>query len=98
MRWRIVVCGALTLSAAGCASSLESRVRRRAAADFHCREQDLKIIDRQEPVFRVAGCGEEATYICSDSANLRTHCKRADWDQHETVGMQPGAAQPALQR
>jgi hypothetical protein len=97
MRWLTIVCWALTLWAAGCAS-LESRVRTRAAADFHCNEQDLTIVDRETMVFRVAGCGEEATYICTDSANLRTHCKRADWDQHETAGMQPKAAQPALQR
>jgi hypothetical protein len=97
MRWLAIVCGGLTLWAAGCAS-LESRVRTRAAADFHCSEQQLEVLDRTERVFRVAGCGEEATYICQDDASLRTRCQRADWDEHETAGMQPRAAQPALQR
>jgi hypothetical protein len=92
MRWLAAVCGALTLSAAGCAS-FESLARTRAAADFHCSEEKLQVVDRLDSVFRIAGCGEEATYVCTDSASLHTHCKRADWGQDEAAGMQPLAAQ-----
>ncbi|HKP60066.1 MAG TPA: hypothetical protein VJV78_25250 [Polyangiales bacterium] len=98
MRWLAISLGALTLSAAGCAS-LESTVRTRAAADLHCGEDQLQIVDQESTVFRVAGCGEKATYICSDNASsFRTHCKRADWDEHEQAAAQPLAAQPNLQR
>lgn len=70
----------LTLSAAGCAS-LESEVRTRAASDFRCAEDRLRILDQEWTVFRVAGCGEEGTYVCKESRSLKVHCERADWDR-----------------
>ena len=97
MRWLAIACGVLTLSATGCAS-LESHARARAARDFHCSEDKLEVVDRLEPVFRFSGCGEVATYVCSDGADLHTRCKRATWDEHETAGIQPRAQQQALQR
>jgi hypothetical protein len=97
MRWQVVLAVGLTLSAAGCAG-VESHVRKRAAADFHCSEDKVTVIDREENVVRVAGCGEQATYICTDGASMHTHCKRADWDQHESAGVQPQEAQPAAKR
>lgn len=77
-----LACVVLTLLAAGCAG-LESHVRTRAAHDFQCREADLRILDQAETVFRVAGCGHEATYVCSDNASLRTSCKRVAATERE---------------
>lgn len=80
MRRTCLVSIVLTLSAAGCAS-LESKVRTRAASDFRCNEDQLRILDHESSVFRIAGCGEEATYVCTESRSFNVHCKRADWDQ-----------------
>ena len=62
---------------------METKVRTRAAHDFRCSEDQLRITDREETVFRIAGCGEEATYVCEDTRTLRTHCKRAVWSEPE---------------
>ena len=69
----------LPLAAAGCAG-LESTVKTRAAQDFRCSEERLKIVDRESTVFRVAGCGSEATYVCKEGRNLRTTCQQAEWE------------------
>jgi hypothetical protein len=79
MQCRYTVWASLTLLAAGC-GGLESSVRTRAASDFHCDQSQLKILDQEQTVFRVAGCGSEATYVCSEGLSLRVHCKRADWE------------------
>jgi hypothetical protein len=56
-------------------------VKTRAAQDFRCSEDQLKIVDRESTVFRIAGCGTEATYVCKEGRNLRTTCAKADWEQ-----------------
>jgi predicted RNA-binding Zn-ribbon protein involved in translation (DUF1610 family) len=87
-----LVCLALTWTfmAAGCAS-LESTVRTRAAQDFRCSEDQLRILDREQTVFRIAGCGEVATYECTESRALAVSCRRAAW---EPPLSQPRAASP----
>ncbi len=84
--WTVAVL--LASFVAGCAS-LEDTVRTRAAHDFHCQESDLKVVDREQTVFRIAGCGEEATYVCTESRNLRVSCKRAEWDTRESAKLKP---------
>lgn len=78
-KWVRAGLGALLLMAASCAG-MEDTVRARAAHDFHCGESQLRILDQADTVFRIAGCGSEATFVCNDTRGLRTQCKRAEWE------------------
>jgi hypothetical protein len=79
---RIRVLIVLTAALAGCAS-LDANVRKRAAADFSCKQDKIHVVDAYASVFRVAGCGLVATYRCADAPLLAAHCHRIVWDAPE---------------
>ncbi len=60
---------------AGCAS-LGTHVRQRAAHDFSCSQDKVRVLDQYASVVRVAGCGLVATYQCRDTRNLSVSCHR----------------------
>jgi hypothetical protein len=70
-----VVYGAALL---GCAhANLSTNVRTRAARDLSCSEADTRIVDAQSGVFRITGCGLEASYHCAeDGMTLNMHCQQ----------------------
>ena len=68
-----------TLGLVGCAG-LDTHVRRRAAVDFGCAPKQLRIVDSYATLVRVAGCGEIATYRCSDQPIFAVRCERIVWD------------------
>ncbi|HEX2675530.1 MAG TPA: hypothetical protein VHM19_02800 [Polyangiales bacterium] len=70
----------LVLVASGCAVPLDSHVRKRASYDFACAPRNLRIVDRADRVYRVAGCGSIATYECSETPTLAVHCDRVVYD------------------
>ncbi len=73
----------LLLASAGCAS-LNNSVRKRAASDFACAQDKVRIVDEYATIFRVSGCGSVATYRCSDTPAFAVHCHRIVWDAPET--------------
>ncbi len=70
----------VALALGGCATQLDTRVRSRAALDFSCAPRNLRIVDRTDTIYRVAGCGSIATYECSETSALAIHCDRVVWD------------------
>jgi hypothetical protein len=59
----------------GCAD-VGSQVRTRAAHDFSCREDQTRIVDAEAGVYRIAGCGLEASYHCSEENGASQRCQR----------------------
>lgn len=53
---------ALALPLAGCAARMERATIERAAHDFHCAENGVKVEARALGEYRAAGCGQEASY------------------------------------
>ena len=68
-----LVCCAAAL--AGC-TDMKSQVRSRAARDFSCGEDQTQIVDAQAGVYRIAGCGLEASYHCTEDSGLTPRCQR----------------------
>lgn len=73
MRVALPVLSVLLLSA--CAS-VDARVRTAAAHDLSCKKADTRIVDSEASVYRVAGCGEVATYKCQELPSLTMQCDR----------------------
>jgi len=80
----------------GCAS-MDSQVRTRAAHDFSCRSDQLRIVDSEATVFRVAGCGSIATYQCKEDLLAMT-CRRAKWDTPDTQVVSTASGRYTLTR
>jgi hypothetical protein len=59
----------------GCAD-VSTQVKTRAAREFACNEAQTQIVDAEAGVYRVAGCGLEASYQCSEDRTLHTVCQR----------------------
>jgi hypothetical protein len=59
----------------GCAD-MSSHVRSHAARDFSCREEQTQIVDAEAGVYRLSGCGLEASYYCTDDNSLNARCQR----------------------
>jgi hypothetical protein len=47
-----------------CGASMEDVVRTRAAHDFHCTEDDVRVQNIAGGTFKVKGCGYAETYDC----------------------------------
>lgn len=60
---------------AGCAD-VSTQVKTRAARELACNESQTKIVDAEAGVYRVAGCGFEASYQCTEDRALNTVCQR----------------------
>ena len=82
--------------ASGCAT-MDAQVRERAAEDFSCRRDQLRIVDAEATVFRVAGCGSIATYRCKESP-IAMQCRRASWDQPDSEYVSTAAGSYTLKR
>lgn len=59
----------------GCAD-VGSQVRTRAARDLACGEDQTQIVDAEAGVYRITGCGLEASYHCTDDSNFSARCQR----------------------
>jgi hypothetical protein len=59
----------------GCAD-MSTQVKARAARELACTEAQTKIVDAEAGVYRVAGCGLEAGYRCTEDRTLHTVCQR----------------------
>jgi hypothetical protein len=60
----------------GACADTTTQVRSRAARDMSCGEKETRVVDGEGGVYRVLGCGLEASYVCSEDRTLSTHCKR----------------------
>ena len=86
-RWlRLGLCGCALL---GCAD-VKSQVRTRAARDFSCQEDETQIVDADRGVYRISGCGLEASYHCTEDSSLNARCQRLYLSKAEP----PAAAKP----
>ena len=73
-RW--LVWGSFGLFALGCAHTTE-HVRTRAARDFSCSESQTRIVDDESGVYKVTGCGLQASYEChEDNMSLNMRCQQ----------------------
>ncbi|MFI5308377.1 MAG: hypothetical protein ACHQ53_13540 [Polyangiales bacterium] len=71
-----LVWGGCVLCAGACADTTQ-RVRTRAARDFSCAEAQTKIVDGESGVYKVAGCGLQASYEChEDGTSLSMRCQQ----------------------
>jgi hypothetical protein len=76
--WGLIplLCAAVLFGCVGCAN-MGANVRSRAARDLSCREADTRVVDAQSGVYRVTGCGLEASYHCAeDRMSLNIHCQQ----------------------
>ena len=56
---------------------MTTQVRSRAARDLSCGEEQTRIIDAESGVYRISGCGLEASYHCAESGTTLTmRCER----------------------
>ncbi len=77
---------------AACAD-VRTQVRTRAARDFSCAAQQTRIVDAAEGVYRLAGCGLEASYVCAeDRTTLGTHCNRIYMSKIPATQPKPAAS------
>lgn len=61
---RILVAGTMCCALVACAPDFDATVRARAAHDFHCSEDDLKVENISGGTYDVKGCGYHETYDC----------------------------------
>jgi hypothetical protein len=74
VRWltALISCAALF----GCGADMGSQVKSRAAHDFSCGEDQTQIVDAEGGVYRISGCGLEASYQCTEDTGFNTLCQR----------------------
>jgi hypothetical protein len=65
----------LVLVLAGCAD-MGAQVKHRAARDFSCAEAQTRIVDAEAGVYRIEGCGLEASYQCTEDRRFNMRCER----------------------
>jgi hypothetical protein len=87
----------LMLTVLGGCASMDSQVRSRAAHDFSCSADRVRIVDAESTVFRAAGCGSIATYLCKENL-LTMRCRRAKWDTPDTQVVVTAAGRYTLTR
>jgi hypothetical protein len=75
MGLRISIGLCLTLGCIGCAE-MNTHVRTLAARDLSCGEEHTRIVDSESGVYRMQGCGFEASYTCAETASLDIRCER----------------------
>jgi hypothetical protein len=67
---------ASVLALCSCAD-VTANVRSRAARDFSCREDQTRVVDEESGVYRITGCGLEASYQCRENGTtLSTRCEQ----------------------
>ena len=88
VRW-LCVAG---LALLGCVDA-GTQVKSRAARDFSCGASETRILDAEAGLYRVAGCGFEATYQCTEDRALNTRCERLYMSKVSDPA--PTKAQPA---
>jgi hypothetical protein len=71
-----VAAGILICTVSACGADLSQRVKSKAARDFACNEDQTRIVDAAEGVYRITGCGMVASYQCSETASLSTRCEQ----------------------
>jgi hypothetical protein len=52
----------------------EDAAKERAANEFSCPSKDLEVEEISDHTFRIAGCGSQATYTCTENGR-----SGADW-------------------
>lgn len=72
----VVVAGILICTASACGADMSQRVKSKAAHDFACNEEQTRIVDAAEGVYRITGCGMVAGYQCNETASLTTRCQQ----------------------
>jgi hypothetical protein len=65
---RIVAAGMMWCALLACGPDFEATVRARAAHDFHCNEDDLRVENISGGTYDVKGCGNHETYDCVGSS------------------------------
>jgi hypothetical protein len=60
----------------GCGADMTSQVKDRAARDLSCGADQTQVVDAEGGVYRIAGCGLEASYHCTEDTGLNTRCQR----------------------
>lgn len=85
MRWCKETLGVLSVGLVGAcgaatpvAVTYTQHARAAAAKDFKCAEQDLHIADAEEEVFLIEGCGQVASFYCSETRTFDTRCSRVN--------------------
>ena len=74
----------------GCAADMRSQVRTRAARDFSCQEEQTEIVDAEAGVYRLSGCGLEASYHCTEDNQFNARCQRLYLSKAEPPAPKPG--------
>lgn len=79
---------------ASCASAdVNARARATAARDLSCSEAEIRIVDSSYGLYRIRGCGIEATYECAENrATLRLRCRQIA--SHEWMAPDASSAPP----
>jgi hypothetical protein len=80
--------GLLACALLGC-SDMQSQVRTRAAHEFSCQEDQTRIVDAEAGVYRISGCGLEASYHCTEDNSLNTRCQRLYLSKVEEPAAKP---------
>lgn len=86
----LVFCACASFGLLGCAD-VGSQVRTRAARDFSCGEDQTEIVDAEAGVYRIAGCGLEASYHCTEDTGLTPRCQRLYLSKVEERAPKPKA-------
>jgi hypothetical protein len=73
----------------GACADMTEVVRERAGNDLDCEEDRIYVEDAELGVYRLRGCGKEASYRCTDGRGIgEVSCVRLD----RTDLVEPGAA------
>jgi hypothetical protein len=76
MRGIWVAAGILICTSSACGADMSQRVKSRAARELACNEDQTRIVDAAEGVYRITGCGMVIGYQCTEAANLSTRCQQ----------------------
>lgn len=55
---------------------MHTQVKSRAAHDFSCGVEQTQIVDAEGGVYRLEGCGFQASYHCTEDSGLKMQCQR----------------------
>jgi hypothetical protein len=62
----VTIAGSAVLG--GCSTSVSpATIQAKAASDFSCAASDVKVTQVNDGNWKAAGCGKEASYVCSGS-------------------------------
>ena len=92
---RLVALCVAWLSRCSAARTWARRSKTRAARDFSCGEAQTRSSTPRPGVYRIAGCGLEASYHCTEDRALNARCQRLYLSKVERAG--PSKPQPAVE-